>query len=174
MSSLPNSILQAAAIPIRAGRVCLVLSSSGKRWIVPKERIERGQTAGETALQEAWEEAGLVGALQPEPVGSYLYAKAGARYHVTVFLMHVTEVTDDWPERAWRARRWLCPTRAIARVEEPGLRKLLRKAFAAAAVAVPTKQLLDETHGWVATDAKSRYAEVSMGSSAAAMAPTFG
>lgn len=136
MPSMPISVRQAAVIPLRAGRVCLVLSSGGKRWVVPKGHIERGQTAGETALQEAWEEAGLVGALRQEPVGSYLYEKAGGRYHVTVFLMHVTGVTDDWPEKDWRTRRWLRPVRAIAQVEERGLRTLLRRVFAP--VVVPT------------------------------------
>ena len=126
---MPNSVRQAAVIAIRAGRVCLVLSSGGKRWVVPKGHIEQGQTAGETALQEAWEEAGLAGALQPEPVGSYLYEKAGMPYHVTVFLMHVTAVTDEWPEGSWRARCWVDPGRAVAQVEEPGLRKLLRMVF---------------------------------------------
>src|ERR1700736_677932 len=87
-----NSIRQAAAIPIRGGQICLVTSRSGKRWVVPKGCIEPGQTAGETALQEAWEEAGLVGSLREQPVGSYQYEKCGIVCHVTVFLMHVTEV----------------------------------------------------------------------------------
>ena len=65
---------------MRAGQVCLVTSSSGKRWVVPKGCMEPGKTAGELALQEAWEEAGLVGVLQPEPVGSYLYEKFGNSY----------------------------------------------------------------------------------------------
>src|SRR5262245_42459264 len=138
MPSLPNSVRQAAVIPIRGGRVCLFLSSNGKRWVIPKGRIQPGQTAGETALQEAWEEAGLVGALHREPVGSYLYEKAGRTCHVTVFLMHVTEVADDWPECSWRLRRWVGPARARAQVEEPGLRKLLRKVSAADAAALPT------------------------------------
>src|SRR5688572_2219239 len=102
MPSTPGSIRQAAVIPIRSGQVCLVLSSNGKRWVIPKGCIELGQTAGETALQEAWEEAGLVGVLQPEPVGAYVYEKSGSRYRVTVFRMHVTAVADDWPEKDWR------------------------------------------------------------------------
>jgi 8-oxo-dGTP pyrophosphatase MutT (NUDIX family) len=57
---------------LRSGKVCLVQSRSGKRWVIPKGCIERGQTALETALQEAWEEAGLMGVPKAEPVGSYL------------------------------------------------------------------------------------------------------
>ena len=41
-----------------------ITSRNGKRWVIPKGWIDPGQTAGETALQEAWEEAGLTGALE--------------------------------------------------------------------------------------------------------------
>src|SRR5437870_3192156 len=92
MSALPGLIYQAAAIPLKNGRICIVRSSSGKRWVVPKGCQEPGKSFGEIALQEAWEEAGLVGALDPEPVGSYLYDKWGGTCHVTVFLMEVTEI----------------------------------------------------------------------------------
>jgi 8-oxo-dGTP pyrophosphatase MutT (NUDIX family) len=113
------------------------MSSSGRRWVVPKGHIEPGQTAGEAALQEAWEEAGLTGILQDEPLGSYVYQKCGQRYHVTVFVMGVTGVADKWPERSRRGRHWLRPERAVACVEEPGLRKLLRRLLPADVVEVP-------------------------------------
>jgi 8-oxo-dGTP pyrophosphatase MutT (NUDIX family) len=129
MASSSNSVRQAAVIPVWAGRVCLVQSSGGKRWVIPKGHIEPGHTAAEAALCEAWEEAGLLGSLHPEPVGSYLYEKAGRVCHVTVFLMDVTEVADDWPEQQRRSRRWLRPTQALARVDHAGLCKLLRKAL---------------------------------------------
>jgi 8-oxo-dGTP pyrophosphatase MutT (NUDIX family) len=126
---MPNSselIRQAAAIPLKGGQICLVTSRSGKRWVIPKGCFEPGMTAGEIALQEAWEEAGLSGVLSPEPAGSYVYEKAGFTYHVTVFLMHVTDAADDWPERGLRDRCWLTPGHAVARVEEQGLRELIR------------------------------------------------
>jgi 8-oxo-dGTP pyrophosphatase MutT (NUDIX family) len=126
MAAMVDSIRQASVIPIRNGRVCLVRSSSGKRWVVPKGHIESGQTAGETALQEAWEEAGLVGSLRPEPCGSYLYEKERMLHHVIVFLMNVTKVAARWPESDWRQRRWVDPSRALAHLQHLGLRKLMR------------------------------------------------
>jgi 8-oxo-dGTP pyrophosphatase MutT (NUDIX family) len=134
MAAAPDWLPQAAAIPVRAGKVCLVTSSSGRRWVIPKGMIEPGKTAGEIAVQEAWEEAGLVGVLRPEPVGSYLYEKYGRTHHVTVFRMAVTEVADDWPERGLRERCWLGPAEALDRIEEPGLRELIRAAGARARV----------------------------------------
>lgn len=122
-------VRQAAAIPIRDGRVCLVNSSNGRRWVVPKGAIEPGRTAGETALVETWEEAGLVGTLAPEPVGSYVYHKNGAPHHVVVFLMNVSDVLADWPERGHRQRLWLPFADAVERVSEAALRDVLATAL---------------------------------------------
>ncbi|MCI0379452.1 MAG: NUDIX hydrolase [Gemmataceae bacterium] len=128
MANDADFVRQAAALPLRNGRVCLVTSSNGKRWVIPKGLIEPGQTAGETALQEAWEEAGLVGVLQAEPIGSYVYEKWCGKCHVTVFVMHVTEIAQAWPERDLRQRVWLGPMGAIERIEDPGLVDLVRLA----------------------------------------------
>src|SRR5438552_18596277 len=98
MATASDYVLQAGVIAVRSGRICLVTSSNGKRWVIPKGLIEPGQTAGETALQESWEEAGLAGTLSAEPIGSYLYDKGGSTCHVTVFLMQVSDVAQDWPD----------------------------------------------------------------------------
>ncbi len=126
MPTLGESIRQAAALPLRRGRICLITSRNGKRWVIPKGWIEPGHTAGETALQEAWEEAGLVGALEREPIGSYLYEKEGHRYHVTVFVMKVTSVAQDWSERSFRERAWVGPTGFFDRIDDPGLADIVR------------------------------------------------
>jgi 8-oxo-dGTP pyrophosphatase MutT (NUDIX family) len=122
-------IRQAAALPLRGGKACIITSSNGKRWVIPKGLIEPGQTAGEAALQEAWEEAGLVGTLHTEPVGSYLYEKYGNTYHVIVFVMDVTQVAQEWPERLMRQRSWVSHTGLFERIEDPGLLEVLRAAL---------------------------------------------
>jgi len=122
-------VRQSAALPLRGGKVCVITSSNGKRWVIPKGLIDPGQTAGETALQEAWEEAGLVGALHPEPIGSYLYEKYGQTCHVIVFVMDVTEVAGEWPERQVRERSWVSQAGLLERIEEPGLLDVLRAAL---------------------------------------------
>jgi 8-oxo-dGTP pyrophosphatase MutT (NUDIX family) len=130
MATAPDTLLQAGAIPLRMGQVCLVTSRNGKRWVIPKGCLELGKTAGEIALQEAWEEAGLVGLLHPEPVGSYLYDKGGITCHVLVYLLHVTEIRDQYPEQGFRERCWVSPSEAVNRIEDRGLREILRGALA--------------------------------------------
>ena len=126
MADTPNYIRQAAAIPVRDGQICLVTSSSGKRWVIPKGMIEPGATAGQIALQEAWEEAGVVGVLHPEPVGTYLYEKWGGTHFVTVFLMDVTDEAAFWPESQSRQREWLNTAETLERIGDEGLREIVR------------------------------------------------
>jgi 8-oxo-dGTP pyrophosphatase MutT (NUDIX family) len=122
-------VLQAGAIPVRAGKICLVTSSNGKRWVIPKGVIEPGQSAGETALQEAWEEAGLTGVLDTEPVGSYVYQKWCGTCHVTVFLLHVSEESVNYPECDLRQRVWVSLAGALERLDDAGLCDILRLAL---------------------------------------------
>jgi len=126
MPNPPTTQRQSAVIPVRQRQVCMVNSRSGRRWVIPKGNLEPNKTAGEVALQEAWEEAGLVGILSPEPLGSYFYEKAGLTCHVLVYWMLVTQVGDDWPERTQRERAWISFPEAVLRAEEAGLRELLR------------------------------------------------
>jgi hypothetical protein len=88
--------------------------------------MEPGKTAGEIALQEAWEEAGLVGVLKREPAGSFTYEKFGRLHYVVVFQMQVTEIATTWPESHLRQRSFLKPDGALARIDDPGLREIMR------------------------------------------------
>jgi len=126
MASLSGVVRQAAVIPFLNDKVCLVLARSGKRWVIPKGCLEPGKSAGEIGLQEAWEEAGLSGILNPEPAGSYTYEKDGRKYHVMVFYMNVTQVAEKWPEASWRERCWVSFPQAAKAVEETGLQEIFR------------------------------------------------
>jgi 8-oxo-dGTP pyrophosphatase MutT (NUDIX family) len=120
-----RSVLQAAVIAFRDDRICLITSSSGRRWLVPKGNREPGAKLQQTALQEAWEEAGLVGTLKEQPVGRYEFKKLGRVYRVTVFRMKVKQAKRDWPERKRRQRQWLRPRDALSLIEHAKLRKIV-------------------------------------------------
>ena len=123
---MPDPVLQAAAIPVQNGRICLVTSRSGRRWVIPKGRIERGQSPSEAAILEAWEEAGLVGDLSPVPLGTFQYEKLDRVFLVSVYVLSVKEIRSDWPERRDRRREWVEWTVALERIEEEGPREILR------------------------------------------------
>jgi 8-oxo-dGTP pyrophosphatase MutT (NUDIX family) len=99
--------------------------------VLPKGWIEPGEPAYRGALREAFEEAGLVGEADREPLGTYSYAKRRdggqpVMVEVRVFRLRVARLLADWPERAERTRRLVRPAAAAAMVAEPELAKLLR------------------------------------------------
>ena len=133
MSNGVHPIPQASVVPYRKreGHVefCLITSSSKKRWGFPKGIIDPGETAVETALKEAEEEAGLHGRLEGEPLGQYEYRKWGTVLPVTCYLMRVTAADDTWPESAWRERTWHSAREARAAMDRPELLDLLDSAM---------------------------------------------
>jgi len=126
---------QSAALPVlgsgAALRVVLITSRETKRWVVPKGWIEPREPPHESAAREAFEEAGLRGEAEPDPLGLYAYPKrlaSGAvlSTEVLVFRLRVSRLLHDWPERRERERRLFTPQAAAALVAEPGLAALLR------------------------------------------------
>jgi 8-oxo-dGTP pyrophosphatase MutT (NUDIX family) len=85
------------------------------------------------AAKEAFEEAGLQGAIGAEPIGRYRYTKQlrGKKRtrtlacEVQVFPLAVTRQLADWPEKGQRDTRWCTPEEAATLVEEGGLVTLL-------------------------------------------------
>lgn len=134
----PPPAAQMAALCHREGdngtEVLLITSSHG-RWILPKGWPIAGLNGGETALQEAWEEAGVrYGDVAETPVGQFHSVKRYAKSddldcRTTVYAIKVTKMTADFPEMEKRDRRWIPIVEAVDLVEEPGLRKILA-AFA--------------------------------------------
>ena len=132
---IPEDSQQYAALPWRRApvfEILLITSRETRRWVIPKGWPMPGLSAAESAAQEAYEEAGIRGQMAAQALGHYSYNKrqrgrAKKRFRVDVFAMEVTEVLDLWPEAHERARQWVSPAEAAARVEEPELAALIRE-----------------------------------------------
>jgi 8-oxo-dGTP pyrophosphatase MutT (NUDIX family) len=107
--------------------VLVITARGGKRWTIPKGVVERSMTPAASAAKEAYEEAGVMGAVDGTPIGSYDYEKWGGTCHVEVFPMLVSAVLDDWPEAHGRRRRWLSIEEAADAVSSDDVRRLLRE-----------------------------------------------
>ena len=128
---------QTAAMPIRWDaegrlRVLMITSRDTGRWVMPKGWLMNGRKPWHAAEIEAMEEAGAVGAISDEPLGTYRYDKRMARgpsvpCEVTVYPMMVRKLKRRWKERAERRRRWFSPRKAAMLVDEPGLSLLLEE-----------------------------------------------
>jgi 8-oxo-dGTP pyrophosphatase MutT (NUDIX family) len=129
-------LTQYGVIPVRpaAGggvEVLLITSRETRRWVVPRGNPVPGRSPVESAAQEAFEEAGIVGEVDPEPLGRYFYRKRrrnGAMLpaEVQLFRMRVAEERAEWPEKAERERRWFAPDEAAAAVAEGELAEMIR------------------------------------------------
>jgi 8-oxo-dGTP pyrophosphatase MutT (NUDIX family) len=101
---------QAAAIPVRrmktASEICLIRRKGSNTWGIPKGSVDPGDTHEETALKEAWEEAGISGRLVGLALGTYTYDKWDTTFEVVVYLMEVLDQHRHWQEASWRERRW--------------------------------------------------------------------
>jgi 8-oxo-dGTP pyrophosphatase MutT (NUDIX family) len=101
---------QAAAFPIRRRgadlQVCLIRKRVSGTWGIPKGTVDGGLTHEDTALKEAWEEAGVRGRLVGDALGIYEYEKYGRSLKVMVYVMEVLEHDRDWLEAGIRERKW--------------------------------------------------------------------
>jgi 8-oxo-dGTP pyrophosphatase MutT (NUDIX family) len=123
---------QAAAIPVRkkssALEVCLIRRKGSTSWGIPKGSVDPGDTHEETALKEAWEEAGISGRLVGMSLGRYEYDKWDMTYEVAVYLMEVLEQHSTWQEARFRERRWTSFSEAAALLATHPARVFLDRA----------------------------------------------
>ena len=127
--------VQYGALPYRlsAGsrlQFMLVTSRETRRWIIPKGWPKKGKSPRHSAAREAFEEAGVVGAIARRPVGTFSYEKrlrnGGAVVcQVRVFPLEVRRQNKQWPEKRERVVKWLSASQAAEKVKEPKLSAII-------------------------------------------------
>ena len=128
---------QIAALPIhwdKSGRVrvLMVTSRDSGRWVMPKGWPMDGKKPWRAAEIEALEEAGAIGSIGSDVIGTYDYLKRlpdgqAVPCRVTVYPMIVEKLKLDWKERRQRRRRWFSPKKAAKLVDEKDLGELLSR-----------------------------------------------
>lgn len=112
--------------------VLLVRTRDTGRWILPKGWPEPDRPAFETAVIEAYEEAGVRGLPDKRAYASFRSYKGLAnglriRTRVLVFKIESTDVLQRFPEKGQRQVSWIPISEAIERADEPGVKKVLRR-----------------------------------------------
>jgi 8-oxo-dGTP pyrophosphatase MutT (NUDIX family) len=127
--------VQSGALPLRLkGRkkaeVLLVTGRRSGRWMIPKGWPMPGKSMAASAAQEAFEEAGIKGKINPKPIGIFRHVKQHLLFgrmevDIHVHVLSVERELKDWPERGERDRKWFGLEEAAAQVDSDQLRKLI-------------------------------------------------
>jgi 8-oxo-dGTP pyrophosphatase MutT (NUDIX family) len=136
--------LQTGALPYRLGRkkrveVLLVTGRRSRRWTIPKGWPMPGKSLAEAAAQEAFEEAGVRGKVDPEPIGSFRHIKSNLaigdlEVSILVHSLSVERELPKWPEIGQRKRKWFSAKDAAERVDSDELRTLIMESAERVAV----------------------------------------
>ena len=133
-ATLSRTAKQVGALPWRLNcdgelEVLLVTSRISRHLLIPKGWPVPGKNNRQSALLEAFEEAGVRGRASKKPLGKFTYDKidldGSTPCEVSVFALSEVEELDDWPERDQRERRWYLVDAAAAVVFVPGLAAML-------------------------------------------------
>lgn len=124
---------QAGAAPYRLTSkglsLLMITSRRTGRWLFPKGGLMKGREPWESAAQEAFEEAGVEGVVDPSPLGAYQTERVrngrSERIEVVIYPLKVTRQLDRWPERGQRRRRWVSLTEARGLLSDPDLLAIL-------------------------------------------------
>ena len=127
--------LQTGALPWRIGRkkrfeVLLVTGRRSRRWTIPKGWPMAGKSLAEAAAQEAFEEAGVRGTIDPVPVGTFDHTKQNLPsglldVRILVHPLNVDRELSKWPELGQRRRKWFSVEEAAEKVDSEELRALI-------------------------------------------------
>ncbi len=135
-AATPKLRKQVAALPLRTGedglpQIMLMTSRETKRIIVPKGWPMKGITDHKAATIEARQEAGLVGRIEHDPIGSYEYWKRSTDHfelcRVKVYVLHVERQLRICKEQDQRHYGWLPIAHAVELVDDPGLATIILK-----------------------------------------------
>jgi 8-oxo-dGTP pyrophosphatase MutT (NUDIX family) len=127
--------IQSGALPWRRkGRkkaeVLLVTGRRSGRWMIPKGWPLPGKSLAYSAAQEAFEEAGIKGKVDPRPIGTFRHVKQHVllgelEVDILVHPLAVKRELADWPEKGERSRKWFAIDEAATQVDSDELRNLI-------------------------------------------------
>ncbi|MGV8854148.1 MAG: NUDIX hydrolase [Devosia sp.] len=122
---------QVGALPYAVvdGRLSVLLITSRRsgRWIFPKGAIEPELSASQSAALEALEEAGVIGQIEDNPIGSYRTGSdidGSSLVDVDIYPLLVQTQLDEWKERRQRLRHWAVVSEAQRLLADPALGRI--------------------------------------------------
>ena len=100
----------------------LIVSTKGGKWGLPKGNLMNKLGPRKTALQEAYEEAGILGTIVDQKISTKVKGKK-----MMFYPMEVKNEFSVWPESEWRKRKWIRSNETAYYLNSNSLRSLLEK-----------------------------------------------
>lgn len=133
-----NTVLESGVLAFRREHngeplVLLISRRRSKKWGISKGKVVPTLSFPENAAKEAFEEAGVIGYVSPSSVGMFRAKKTTTNpvmkqvIEVWVYLLEVTEMLSDWPEKEKRTTRWATCEAAARQLREPVLSHLCHR-----------------------------------------------
>ena len=140
MASRKQEFRQFGALPFHfdangARHVYLVTSRGSGRWIIPKGNPIRDLAPHKVAAREALEEAGLIGQIQRDCIGTFEFDRrrdgSETTCRVNVYALEVDRQLLHWAEDGQRSVRCCELTTALSLLTLPSLSILIEQFMAA-------------------------------------------
>ncbi|EKM99118.1 MULTISPECIES: NUDIX hydrolase [Acidocella] len=131
----PPALPLVAALPYRLGRhgleILLINSRATRGWSIPKGAPSDARHPHRTAEIEAFQQAGVRGAMSRKALGPYASAwrlpEGGEQSaEVEIFPLLVSNEAATWPEKPHCRRVWFPAQEAAGKVEEDALAQIIR------------------------------------------------
>jgi 8-oxo-dGTP pyrophosphatase MutT (NUDIX family) len=100
----------------------LIVTTKNGNWGLPKGNLMKKLGSKKTALQEAYEEAGIIGSVMDQKISAKIKGKRMAFYP-----MEVKNELAVWPESNWRQRKWIRSNEAKYYLNHQSLRSILEE-----------------------------------------------
>ena len=100
----------------------LLITTRNDNWGLPKGNLIKKIGARKTALQEAYEEAGVIGEIEGK--GKQFTPSDNVCYHF--WPMNVEKELNQWPESRSRTRKWVKPEKALQLIKREAAKEAIQ------------------------------------------------
>ena len=124
----------AGGVVVRDGAVLLISTAGGRRWQLPKGRLEPGESSEQAAVREVREETGVSGRIVAPLAGvDYWFAEGSSkriRKHVDFFLLDYLEGSEaNFDPQEVDSAAWFPGEEALARLTHASERRVAAEAL---------------------------------------------
>lgn len=110
-----------------ASRILLVTSRANGYWIFPKGNPIKKKDIFQSAQQEAFEEAGVLGDIDKKFSYKIKFRHQSVDHEIILFPMKIGKIFKEWPEKKQRKRKFVSIDKALDLIKLTSLQNCLKQ-----------------------------------------------